>query len=49
MHAEYVAETARQLVFAQYGEETYTRGLNVHLTVELGRAGGGLPRAAHAA
>ncbi len=32
-HAEFVAETARQLVFAQYGEETYTRGLNVHTTV----------------
>jgi penicillin-binding protein 1A len=34
VHAEYVAETARQLVFAQYGEEAYTRGLNVHLTVK---------------
>ncbi|MFY9513603.1 MAG: penicillin-binding protein 1A, partial [Rubrivivax sp.] len=33
VHAEYVAESARQLVFAQYGDETYTRGLNVHLTV----------------
>jgi penicillin-binding protein 1A len=33
VHAEFVAETARQLVFAQYGEETYTRGLNVYLTV----------------
>jgi penicillin-binding protein 1A len=32
-HAEYVAETARQLVFAQYGEDAYTRGLNVHLSV----------------
>jgi penicillin-binding protein 1A len=31
--AEFVAETARQLVFAQYGEETYSRGLNVVLTV----------------
>ena len=27
VHAEYVAEMVRQLVFAQYGEETYTRGL----------------------
>ena len=36
MHAEYVAETARQLVFAQYGDETYTRGLNVQLTVDAG-------------
>jgi len=33
VHGEFVAENARQLVFAQYGEETYTRGLNVHLTV----------------
>ena len=33
IHAEYVAEMVRQLVFAQYGEETYTRGLNVQTTV----------------
>lgn len=33
-HAEFVAETARQLVFAQYGEEAYTRGLDVHVTVD---------------
>ena len=33
VHAEYVAETVRQLMFAQYGEETYTRGLNVHTTL----------------
>ena len=33
VHAEFVAEAARQLVFARYGEDTYTRGLNVHLTV----------------
>jgi penicillin-binding protein 1A len=32
-HAEFVAESARLLLFAQYGEEAYTRGLNVHLTV----------------
>jgi penicillin-binding protein 1A len=32
--AGYVAETARQLVFAQYGAETYSRGLNVYLTVD---------------
>ncbi len=31
--ADYLAETARQLVFTQYGEEAYTRGLNVVLTV----------------
>jgi penicillin-binding protein 1A len=34
VHAEFVAETARQLVFAQYGDETYTRGLDVVLTVK---------------
>jgi penicillin-binding protein 1A len=33
VHAEFVAETARQLVFSQYGDESYTRGLNVFLTV----------------
>ncbi len=33
IHAEYVAETVRQLMFAQYGNETYTRGLNVYTTV----------------
>jgi penicillin-binding protein 1A len=33
VHAEYVAETARQLVFSQYGAEAYTRGLNVTLTI----------------
>ena len=34
IHAEYVAEMARQLVFAQYGDEAYTRGLNVVVTVD---------------
>jgi penicillin-binding protein 1A len=33
VHAEYVAEMVRQLVFQQYGEETYTRGLNVYTTI----------------
>ena len=33
-HAEFVAETARQLVYARYGDEAYTRGLNVYLTVK---------------
>ncbi len=33
IHAEYVAETVRQLMFAQYGDETYTRGLNVTTTI----------------
>jgi penicillin-binding protein 1A len=32
-HAEYVSETVRQLMFSQYGEETYTRGLNVYTTI----------------
>ncbi len=32
-HAEYVAEMARQLMFAQYGAEIYTRGLNVYTTI----------------
>ncbi|MFZ3220773.1 MAG: penicillin-binding protein 1A [Rhodoferax sp.] len=33
VHAEYVAEMVRQLMYAQYGDETYTRGLDVHTTV----------------
>jgi penicillin-binding protein 1A len=33
LHAEYVAETVRQLVYAQYGHDTYTRGLNVTTTL----------------
>ncbi|WP_414693814.1 penicillin-binding protein 1A [Polaromonas sp.] len=33
VHAEFVAETVRQLVFSQYGDETYTRGLNVFTTL----------------
>ncbi|MDB5967166.1 MAG: Penicillin-binding protein, partial [Polaromonas sp.] len=33
VHAEYVAETVRQLVFNQYGDQTYTRGLNVYTTL----------------
>jgi len=33
VHAEYVAETVRQLMHNQYGEETYTRGLNVYTTL----------------
>jgi len=34
IHAEYVAETVRQLMFAQYGQETYTRGLHVYTTLQ---------------
>jgi penicillin-binding protein 1A len=36
VHGEFVAETARQLVFAQYGDEAYSRGLNVYLSVDAG-------------
>ncbi len=34
VHAEYVAETVRQLVHAQYGDDAYTRGLNVFTTLK---------------
>jgi penicillin-binding protein 1A len=34
VHAEYVAETVRQLIHAQYGDETYTRGINVYTTIK---------------
>jgi penicillin-binding protein 1A len=34
VHAEYVTETVRQLMYAQYGAETYTRGLNVYTTLK---------------
>jgi penicillin-binding protein 1A len=34
VHGEYVAETVRQLVYAQYGDEAYTRGLNVFTTIK---------------
>ena len=33
VHAEYVTEMVRQLMFAQYGDETYTRGLDVRTTL----------------
>lgn len=36
VHAEYVAEATRQMLYAQYGDEAYSRGLNVHLTIEAG-------------
>ena len=32
-HADYVAEMARSLMFAQYGADAYTRGLKVYTTV----------------
>ena len=34
VHAEFIAETVRQLVFNQYGDQTYTRGLNVYTTIK---------------
>ncbi len=33
-YSEYIAETARQLVYQQYGDATYTRGLDVIVTVK---------------
>ena len=36
VHAEYVAEQARQMIFNQYGPEAYTRGLNIWLTLDSG-------------
>jgi penicillin-binding protein 1A len=33
-HAQYVAELARQAVFAQYAEESYTRGIKVITTID---------------
>jgi len=33
VHADYLTETVRQLVVAQYGPEAYSRGLNVYTTV----------------
>ncbi|UDG82756.1 penicillin-binding protein 1A [Candidatus Vallotia lariciata] len=33
VHAEYVAEIVRQLIYSQYRDETYTRGFNVITTI----------------
>ncbi|MBI1892274.1 MAG: penicillin-binding protein 1A [Burkholderiales bacterium] len=33
VHAEYIAEMVRQLVYEQFKEDTYTRGLNVFTTI----------------
>ena len=33
LHAEYVAETVRQLMYAQYGDSIYTRGLKVYTSL----------------
>jgi penicillin-binding protein 1A len=32
-HAEYVSELARQAVYAEFKEESYTRGINVYTTI----------------
>jgi penicillin-binding protein 1A len=34
VHGEYAAELARQLMFALYDEEIYSRGLNVYTTID---------------
>jgi penicillin-binding protein 1A len=34
VHAEYVAEMVRQIMYAQYREETYSRGFNVVTTID---------------
>ena len=36
VHAEYVAEMARQIAFDQFREDTYSRGLNIYTTVISG-------------
>ena len=33
VHAKYVAEMVRMMVYDQYKDETYTRGLNVYTTI----------------
>ncbi|KAF1022910.1 MAG: Penicillin-binding protein 1A [Paracidovorax wautersii] len=34
VHAEFATEMVRQLVYAKYGAETYTRGINVYTTIK---------------
>ena len=36
VHAEYVAEMARQVAFDQFRDDTYTRGINVYTTIISG-------------
>src|SRR5260370_41545633 len=33
VHADYVAEMARQTIFETYGEDSYSRGLTVYTTI----------------
>ena len=35
LHADYIAEMARQRVYARFGESVYTRGLKVHTTIKF--------------
>ncbi len=39
VHAEYVAEMVRRMMFAQYGEQTYSRGLKVYTTIQAADQG----------
>ncbi|CAB3796719.1 penicillin-binding protein 1A [Pararobbsia alpina] len=36
VHAEYIAEMVRQIMYAQYREDAYTRGLTVTTTIDSG-------------
>ncbi|KAF1050709.1 MAG: Penicillin-binding protein 1A [Burkholderia gladioli] len=36
VHAEYISEMVRQMMYAQYKDETYTRGLTVTTTINSG-------------
>ena len=33
VHAEYIAEIARELTYDQFKEDSYNRGLNVYTTI----------------
>ena len=46
VHAEYVAEMVRQMLFERYPEDVYTRGFRVYTTITQGGPGGRLRRAA---
>src|ERR1700675_3010351 len=38
VHAEYVAEMVRQMMYAQYRDDTYTRGFSVTTTIDSARS-----------
>ena len=42
VHGEFVAEMARQQVYAQYGEEAYSTGMKVITTFAISRPAGRL-------